>query len=448
MVVAVVAVALVATRSDPDDRSAAERLEQAGEAMAEADSFRLESMSEDRSGSGDSGGAGSSEIYRTVTEAEVSGDEWHVTYDEGDWADESVGVAEGVYTRSATGLDGLAAEAWAVLPSELFGDVAVPTDDGLAAEFLLLAGLDLDGDGEVDPDVVDDELTESTVVPALAGLYLFGMGAPAPGDGSVLPLPTGLISSFGGFEDAEVASDAGGVVTIRAVRRAPTELTSSVGFDLPDGVFEITIGPDDLPTALTLTVEGDSARYTEQVTFSDWGAAIAIDPPEGEIDETPWLDEEALAEVRGTVAPLAPTLLPDGLGLVGIDAYPAEEAEAFGTEPCAQLHLIFEPPLADAAAANEWYSSPDYLDVYLLPAACALDYDDTPFTPGAYGDRPSRDSFGLIEILVGDTVVQFDTTYTADLPTMVASIQPFDLDAEVARTSALAEQTWAAPPGL
>jgi hypothetical protein len=38
--------------------------------------------------------------------------------------------------------------------------------------------------------------------------------------------------------------------------------------------------------------------------------------------------------------------------------------------------------------------------------------------------------------------VQFDTTYTSDLPAMVASIQPFDLDAELTRLGPLNEQMW------
>ena len=43
---------------------------------------------------------------------------------------------------------------------------------------------------------------------------------------------------------------------------------------------------------------------------------------------------------------------------------------------------------------------------------------------------------GLLEAQVDNTVVQFDTTYEDDLPAMVASLQPFDLDAEVERIAA------------
>ena len=72
--------------------------------------------------------------------------------------------------------------------------------------------------------------------------------------------------------------------------------------------------------------------------------------------------------------------------------------------------------------------------MYLLPVACALDGDDTPFEPGEFGDVPTRtDDFG-VAALVGETVVQFDTSFT-DLGAMVASIQPVDLDPVVAQTA-------------
>ena len=118
-----------------------------------------------------------------------------------------------------------------------------------------------------------------------------------------------------------------------------------------------------------------------------------------------------------------------------------------GAGACGQLYLTFAPPLTTDAVAYEWFSSLDYLDVYLLPADCARGYDDTPFEPGRFGDLPSRDSFGLLEVLMGGTVVQFDTTYAVD-EALVASIQPFDLDAELARTGELNEQMWNDPPGM
>jgi hypothetical protein len=250
-------------------------------------------------------------------------------------------------------------------------------------------------------------------------------------------LPGGLIDTFGSFADAEIVSDAGDQLVIVATRTVPPELAEGIEFDLPSGRFEITLGPDDLPTALELTVEGTNAHYTESVEFSDWGADIVIGVPEGEIDETPWLDEEALAEVRGTVEAVTPTVLPDGLVLSGIDALSADDAEEYGSEPCAQLLLSYLPPIT--GDEDVWMSSEGYLAVALLPHACAIAFDDTPFEPGEFGELPSRQTDIYVEVLVGETVVQFDTTYRGDLAAMVASIQPFDLDAELARVAALAE---------
>jgi hypothetical protein len=441
LVVAVGAVALV-VGGGGDEPSAAEALERAEAAIAEAGTFRMHTTSEDRSVTGDAGGAGSSTVYRTVTDTEVAGDSSHSVYDSGDWADEEVQIADGLYTRSAESTEALADEPWVVFPPGAFDDV-VPAGDEARDEFLMYLGLDYDGDGEVDPDVVEDEFLESTVVPTLAGYYLFGLGGPADGmtTGGPVPLPSGLVDTFGSFEDAEVVSDGGGELVIAATRAVPPELAEGIDVDLPPGRFEITLGQDDLPTRLELTVDGTDAHYTETVEFADWGADIAIGVPEGEIDETPWLDEEALAEARGSVQALAPTVVPDGLALVGIHALAGDD-DIVEDVSCAQLALDYGPASVDPAVLEEWYSTPDYLTVYLMPSSCALDFDDTSFEPGEFGDLPSREIDGFVEVLVGETVLQFDTSYTSELPAIVASIQPFDLDAELARVAPLAEGTW------
>jgi hypothetical protein len=88
---------------------------------------------------------------------------------------------------------------------------------------------------------------------------------------------------------------------------------------IPDGRFEVVVDAEDRPVPLTLTVENESARHTSRVEFSDWDAAITIAAP-AEIDPTPWLDEEALAEARVGITPVRPTVLPDGIELQEIDA--------------------------------------------------------------------------------------------------------------------------------
>jgi hypothetical protein len=438
VVVAAGAIAVVATRGG-DEPSADEALERAQAALEDVDSFRMHSVSEDRSTTGEEGGAGSSTIYRTITDTDVAEEASHTTYDDGEWADEVVMLADGTYMRSADSVEALPTEPWELYPND--ASAAVPVGDDPRAQFLSFVGLDYDGDGEVDPDVVVDEYTESMVVPGLAAYYLFGSGAPVDAAGGLAAgdLPAGLAETFGSFEDAEVVADDGEALVIAATRTVPPELAEGVDIELPPGRFEITLGADDLPTRLALTVDGTNAHYVETVDFTDWGADIAIGVPEGEVDETPWLDEEALAEVRGTVEALAPTVVPDGLVLSSIDALPADEAEEFGNEPCGQLMLSYMPPTTDAEELDDWFMAGDYLDVYLLPQSCALAFDDTPFEPGEFG-LPSREVDYFVEVLVGETVVQFDTTYLDDVPTMVTSIQPFDLDAEVARVGALAEE--------
>ena len=439
VLVGTMAAAVVVARSGGGEPDPDEALGRAAAAMESAESFRLRATSVDTSTTGEEGGAGSSTEYRTVTEAVISGDEWRATTDSGDYADETVGLADSLYSRSADSVDGLADEQWALLPANGVDEVTALAEDDPQAAFLMVTGLDFDGDGEIDVEFDDDEaFLEEALIPGLADYYLFGLGEPSGLMGPApVPLPSGFVDAFGSFEDAEVVADDGETLTIRATRHVPAEIADGIDLDLPPGVFEITLGADDLPTKLTLTVDGTSAHRSEEVTFSDWGAEITIGVPEGEVDETPWVDEEAVAAAAAVVTPMAPTVVPDGLVISYIEGYTAEELD----ESCPQLNIGYWPPIEDTAAAEAFTNSPDYLDIYLLPADCAQASDPTPFEAGEFGDVPSRESeLALVEVLIGDTVVQFDTTYQDELPAMVASIAPFDLDAALATISTIGEQ--------
>jgi hypothetical protein len=165
--------------------------------------------------------------------------------------------------------------------------------------------------------------------------------------------------------------------------------------------------------------------------------------PEGEVDETPWVDEEAFAEARAGITPVRPTQLP--AGIVMQDVYPltSEDVDEFG-EPCPGLDLVYGPPLDDPEAGElgtDDLGADEWLDVILVTADCARGLDPTPFAPGAYGDVPVREVGGVTEVLVGDTVAQVDTTYRDDvLAALVTSLQPFDLDAEIARLNVEAQE--------
>ncbi|MGH9216779.1 MAG: hypothetical protein ACRDZS_11025 [Acidimicrobiales bacterium] len=241
---------------------------------------------------------------------------------------------------------------------------------------------------------------------------------------------------------------ADGGVTIRAIRRAPAEVVEALDRPVPDGRFEVVLDADDRPVSLALTVQNESASHTSRIDFSDWGATITITAPaESEIDPTPWLDEEALAEARAGITPVRPTVLPEGIEMQELYPISADEAAEID-EGCAQINLVYGPPfdpgvLDDPESIDEAMALDDYLDVYLLPAACAQEADDTPFGPGGYGAVPTRDATGMLEVLVGDTVVRIDTTYEGEtLAALVTSIQPFDLDAEIERLWARAEEMW------
>lgn len=314
--------------------------------------------------------------------------------------------------------------------------MAAPMDDMGEAPY--------DGSGEPptenEPLTADDAaMAEEILVPVLGGLYLGGYGS--QGDAAVSFTPDGFADAFGSFEDAEVVAEDAGGLTLQATRSLPAEAAERVGVALPPGRVELVLDADRRPTVLRVTVEGATASHHSEVRFTDWGASIEIGVPEGEIDETPWLDEEALAEARAGVTPLAPTALPEGWVIVGIDAFGAEDADEFGGAPCPQLHVWLGP----APAPEELDLGEDYLDLTLMSRACAETEDSTPFAPGAYGDLPVRHGdIGLVQVLVGETVVvEVDTSLEGDeLAAAVASLQPFDLDAELARVSAEAEATW------
>jgi hypothetical protein len=406
-VVAVVAGAVLV--SGDDGPSAEEALARAQDAMLDSGTFRLRSTATDRSSVGEAGGGGSDTTYRVVTEAAVAGADWRARTDQGDWLEEAVAVDGDVYLRSEADEDALSEEPWAVVPS-------APMRDQDIGDFLFA-------------DLLPED--EGFALSTLGGLYLGDFSETADlAATTVVPLPTGLVEAFSDLSDVEIVARDGSETRLRGVRRVPDDIAEGADIALPDAEFEIVLDADYLPKALRLTVEGENATHVNEISFAGWGDDITVDVPEGDIDETPWIDEEGLAEALPTVGTaVAPTVVPDGLVLT--DLYPIPEDEA--VEGCDEIAMSYSPPLDDADAMEEWMDSPDYLDIYLLPLDCALDYDDTPFAAGVYGPALVREVDDLLEVQVGNTVVQLDTTYEDDLPAIVASLQPFDLAAETAR---------------
>jgi hypothetical protein len=150
-------------------------------------------------------------------------------------ADETIGLADSPYSRSADSVDGLADEQWVVFPTNGVDEITALAEDDPQAAFLMVTGLDFDGDGdgEIDADFDDDEaFLDEALIPGLPGYYLFGLGEPSGRMGPApAPLPSGFVDAFGSFEDGEVVSDDGETLTIRATRtcrpRSPTGSTST-----------------------------------------------------------------------------------------------------------------------------------------------------------------------------------------------------------------------------
>ncbi|HET6954813.1 MAG TPA: hypothetical protein VFI47_30910 [Acidimicrobiales bacterium] len=459
---------VVATRSGGGGADPDRALADAREALEAADSYRLTATLEDRSVSGEAGGAGTDMTTRRVVEAEVSDGDWRMRADSGDWVDEAVGVDGQVYSRSADDQEGLAGEPWVRFPAppqdlatdedsivEMLVWMAAPAEAANEVEEL---AVDAGGYFEVDDPPVsnaplsaeDATVAEELLVPLLGELYLGGFGGPAGSEGEAAALvPGGFAATLGALDDAEVVAEDAAGLTLRATRSLPPEAADRVGMPLPPGEIEVVLDADGRPATLRVTVEGTTASHHSEVRFSDWDAGIAVGVPDGEIDETPWIDEEGLAAARAGLTPLAPTVLPEGWALVDIQPYAAEVIDGedpVGTEACPQIDLVYGPG-SDPESWETWED--DYLDLYLMSATCAREADPTPFAPGAYGDLPTREAeYGLVQVLVGDTVVEVDTTLGDDVVTAaLTSLAPLDLDAEIARVAAEAEGMWAEAPG-
>ena len=366
----------------PEDRFAAARA-----FLASATGYTYEVAATDVLGMpGD--GPGSTTTMRTSSSVEVVGpDRWRVVADYGDFADETIRIDGDVWYRDADAVDDLGAELWAA--------------------------------GSVDELVLsDEELAEVLEDPEEWGLGPVDAFFATISYGSD---PATTVELITGATAAElVAEDAAGVTL--ALR---PELPADVERDV-DVRLELDLGTDDVPTALRIDASADDASSAVEIRFTGWDVEVAItEPPADMIDPTPWVDEDA---VRGYAdsAILAPTVLPAGWELSIVEVYSEHEA----LEGCAQLSLYYEPVPADPADDDAWDMNGDYLDLYTLPADCALDYDDTPFTDQPEGP-PSR--FRGAELLFGDTVIQLDTTLTGDdLDAAVASLAPVDVEALLA----------------
>ena len=172
--------------------------------------------------------------------------------------------------------------------------------------------------------------------------------------------------------------------------------------------------------AATYKITGEELGIDATYTFSAWGAPVAIDAPaQGEIDPTPFVDEEALADFDDA-ALFQPVGIPEGWVFDGAGIAPAEDT----AEGCDQASIDYADP--DDPEAG-------YLYLFEFPVECAEPFEGVgvkPFRAGSYTGGVESDEEGTFaQITVGKTVIQADTDLSPeDLAVVLGALRPFDLD--------------------
>jgi hypothetical protein len=416
-----------ASSSSTDDAGA---LTSAQAFVHDASAFRFESVvhttySNDFSDYGDpetgstssvpewaSGGPGSTTTDRTVASGTWTPDAWQVVAD-GPFGHEEVRTfGTTSYFRSdfdnSSGL-------WQV------GEIPPMSRQDLLDELESMHdGMAADGAG-------DDAFVVTSVpgdeVAIAASVYLGGLSGP----GSDLATePAGYLEAITDLGTPAETTREGDTVTVTAEVTAPDDVERAWGEPLPSGSVALKVGPDGVPLSFTLRVESGDDVFDVEVRYSDWNVPRDIvRPGDDEIDRTPWIDEEALAAVPG-IQLLRPTALPAGWSLDYADVVSAEDS----AEGCQQVELGWSPATVATGPAD--VDTFDHVSLYLLPEACAMRYDSTPFTVGEFAPIPSREGEDATEVLIGGTVVQIDSSLTgAQLAELVRSLAPTDVAALV-----------------
>jgi hypothetical protein len=427
-------------------RDADEAVAAARSAVESATSFRFTYRTTDVLVEGDSDNS-TETTTRTTEDGEWAAGVWHVTSADEYSAYETIIDADGtIYNRWSDGGTGIdPEERWD--RDELPADLAGPVDMVEAvADMAELA------DVPVDDGFSRDDLSEAYADEAAVGVavmvYLSGEGlSPALAHPAAVPFGPGYGPGGdpAGFLDAlreygEPSLDEPGTIT--TTLRAPDELSDALGRPIPDGEVSLVLGPDDLPVSLHLRVAGERSSSDVELDFTDWNSDFSVEVPgDDAIDPTPWVEEEDLLALD--LVPVLPTAVPAGWEPMA-SAMAAADYYGAGPEGCSVLDVSYDEPLPDDlledadAVVDADVADLGYVWTNQTTLDCALALDDTPFVPGGPAGLPHRttDDLGLEQVLVGDTVVEVDSSLQgAELDALTASLAPTTLDALVALTA-------------
>jgi hypothetical protein len=415
------AIAVVAKRN-PGAEDGTARLAAAQAAVAAATSYRYEIRDTSTVQTGDPDGAGSEVTNRSVSTGTVAAaDRWRVVEDSADafFGDagepfEIVRLGDRVYSKGGFSdvPDGVEAPAWMESPAgepltmdDYLEMYEFMTDDTVAED----VGLDA---FEVESDAAYDAQWRLDV---LLGAYLLPIEVDPANLGRLIEDATDPVVE-------ERLPDGG--VRLRAVLAPIPGLEEIDGEAIEPVDLVLDLDKDDAPVAARFSVATDGASSIVEVSYSDWGADLVVDAPDpADVDQTPWVTEEALAAVDQDLL-VAPTELPGSLALTGADVLEYDD-------DCWELDLSYSDPsesdipfdLSDEEYSEAMADIP-YLWVSVLSRACSEAMDESPFD-AQVGGFPSRGDDGYVEVLVGDAVVTIDSDLDeAEVDALVASLRP------------------------
>ena len=409
--------------------------------MEDSESYRFELLEVSRIVIGDPDGAGSDTTTRSLTSGTiVAPDRWRLAQDLGedmgfdeDSRYETIRIGDDLYSNDPFSMTS-AGPTWVASP---VGGMDEMTASDLADWY---GGMTAEGSGwfgglggDVEMDEYEDEFTLDIVMSA----YLLDMTTMQSTSMSR------LVSEASDPAIEERLSDGG--VRLRTTLAPVPELAEVVDEPIPSVEVLLDLNAADEPVLAQFTAEAGGASAKVEVRFSDWGAALRVDPPaEADVDRTPWIAEEAIAELDPALL-VVPTVLPDSLELVSATVYGSEEKD--GEPGCDSLELGFESEanmavyaelddFSDAEAAVEDFEELDYLYVSVTDPGCEtmLMLGDEEFDE-ELGGLPARGDMGMWDVLVGDAVVTIDGTYDeevlAALAASFAAMTPEEINAAI-----------------
>lgn len=185
----------------------------------------------------------------------------------------------------------------------------------------------------------------------------------------------------------------------------------------------VTIDAGFRPRRIEYVTSADDGETSVRLESFRWDAPVTIVAPDPEdVDPTPEVDEEGLAEFDA-VPILQPAAIPEEWGLMS--AYVVAEEESW--EGCEQVNLYYT--LKDAGFDDEV----PYLDVYEFEKSCSEGRPrrSTDLRAGPYSGFIAFESDGTNtgEIVVGKTVVQFESDLEPEVIALVlGDLVPFDAE--------------------